>query len=171
MNKIILFTLITLSLNTSVFADCNQAYQKAKDISATKAALSTTAAAGGAVVAYWGTAIGLFSIGDAAPLTGISTIVGADAPAIFVTVQSVENALEFRSLNKVHQLINESELVFGKQLSETAESLSEELDMMITEEDVAQVITEANQNEIFCGNIKYPYGYKSVFNYLIKELQ
>lgn len=171
MKKMMFAVIMTMLLNTQAFANCNEVYQKAKGIIAAKAGLSTTAAAAGAFVGYFGTVIGLSTIAQGEVLAGTITIVGADAPGVFASASSVQQAVDFHSLNKVYQLINESELIFGNQLSQTAEQLSEELDTFIAEEDVAQIIVDANQEAVFCGNEKQPYDYKSVYAYLVKELQ
>ena len=156
---------------TPAISGCKDIYQKAVRNRAAKAILSTTATGVEAYVGFWGTQYAIISIADGDLWEGILTTVGVNTPPLFAAFSSIQQALEFRSLNKVRLLINESELMFGKYLTETAENLSEELGVVVTEEEVSEVILEANESQQLCLNEKYPYDYETTLKYLTDTLR
>ena len=162
---------ILLILEAPAMSSCKDIYQKVVRNRAAKAVLSTTATGVEAYVGFWGTQYAIISIADGEFWGGILTTVGVNTPPLFAAFSSIQQALEFRSLNKVRLLINESELMFGKILTETAETLSEQLSKVITEEEVSEIILAAHESQQLCLNEKHPYDYETTLKYLKFKIQ
>jgi len=171
--KFFLVLIITIVTSFNSFSNCLDTYDQVKTKTAVKGALSTTGTAGATYIGVLFGVVGLSVINSPGSnlLQGISTIAVGATPPGFLAFSSVNQALEYISVSKVYDLIEEAEVSMGEQLTDTAEELSERLERTVLESDIAPLISKANQNKVFCASESAPYNYKNIINYLLKELE
>ena len=102
---------------------------------------------------------------SAATLRGIgTTTIGAGGAGAGTGMSFSAHGI---SLIRSMRLINQSEIGFGNALTNITEELSIELDREVLEEEVAEIVTSANEEGHFCsGKLKKPFTRKQIYIYL-----
>ena len=172
MKKLITTLTLGIILSTQVSANFLDQYENEITDAYVKGALSTTGAAATAYVGILSTSIGLSLVQSGEVIQGILTTIATDAPAVGLSYSSVRQIVNIVSYSRVRNLIEESEVIFGDLLTEVAEELTEELNKTVTEEDVANLVTAANESKLFCEETRLEvFKFVEVYNYLAKELK
>ena len=154
--------LIALTMSVQIFADCKSDYAKAITIKTTVSPLSTTGVVPAALLSNQ--ILSSVDWGGWAPLFIAGGISAAGTSALFIA--GVSNSVMAISYHRALKLIKESEVAMGKNLSNVAENLSEELGRDISEEDVAELVNDANESSLFCKEDEM-FKHSDVYKYLL----
>lgn len=152
-----------LLISISSHADCIKQYNKAifelnaSSASSTTAVplLSSTAAASG----YY------------APISSSTTVAGALGSVPLSSTTSTVSSIQSEALEKAKKVIKESELAFGKTLSEMTDEIRIALnDFRITELEIADIIARGNGFKEFCKPGKALATYPAIRTFVINSL-
>ena len=165
MKKIIL--LITLMFSISSFADCINEYNKFVKKSFVKSTLSTTATPFAGYAGFAAFIIGGW--GGSAPVlvSGMITTTGT----VIMAGKGVSHFSNAISINFAKKILQEAQVGMGRNISNMAEELTEELNIFVDEEMVSDIINEGNSRSKFCNSVfKKPYNTKEIYLYVKNHL-
>ena len=159
-----LFGTTLLLISISSHADCLKNYNKAIfELNATSASsttaiplLSSTAAASG----YY------------APITSSTTVAGTLGSVPLSSTTSTVSSIQSEALVKAKKVILESDLAFGKTLSEMTDEIRIALnDFRISELEVADIIARGNGLKEFCRPGKNLATYPAIRSFVISKIK
>lgn len=169
-----ILTILALILSTSTFADCIKQYDVFKQKKHTTGTLSTV---GGVAsppvgVAVFSTAYNMGMAGSYGILGSIlaTTSIGMTYAAPVLTATGITSHVRASDYGWVREVIKESTVGMGDELEEFAEELSETLDREITVADIAPIIKQANEENIFCSTDRNIFDSADVTEYVENAL-
>ena len=152
----LLTILLSTFITVSALATCNEAYQVINLKTRKKASsLSTTAtgmppaAAGFFSTSYQLAEIGIVSGYAAGPISA-TTVLGMIYATPFVSSTAVFKLYRATQYLWVKDILDQSLIGFGKDLVGFSEELEYKLGKEVSVEELAHVINEANEQELFC---------------------
>ena len=165
MKKTIL--IISIIFSFSSIANCIPEYKSYIGKSYLKSALSTTATPFGAYASFFTFVVGGWGGSMPVLVTGMISTTGT----VTMFGKGLSHFSNAVSLSFANKLLKEAEVGMGKNLTDLAEQLSEELDQNVDEQIVSEILMTGNNNRNFCQEgLKHPYNTKELYLYVRANL-
>lgn len=171
--KAVIIIIFLYNINFNIQASCNEAYKKnAKIRSVASPVLSSSSYAhgvGGIMLSYSPTIATFF--GTFNPSTGYA-VFGAHfaSMALYPISGAVSSTIAYNRF-KTYKLLQEAQIGLGKQISNLADDLTEELGQDIDEKIISDIIHEANENNYFCQKDQPLFNRKEIIAFIKNELK
>ena len=171
--KVLLVLIFICSINFNIQASCNKVYKKNARIRSVAAPVISSSSyshgVAGMMLSYSPSIATFF--GTFNPSTGYA-VFGAHfaTMALYPIAGTVSSTIAYNRY-KTYKLLQEAQIGLGKQLSNIADDLTEELGQDIDEKMIADIIHEANEKNYFCQKDQPLLSRQKIIEFIIEELK